>query len=144
MTCKSISLVALLAAFHLSASAQEMNEEVKFCPHWYLQAQGGASYTRGEISFDKLVSPAAQVAVGYRFDKVLGLRLHGGVTEGKGGMVSPDAKYSFYSADASLDLHADLSALVCGYNPKQVFNVGAFAGGGANIVWIGVAKSRTT
>lgn len=136
MTVKKFSLLALLAAFQVSASAQEVNEEVvKFHPHWYLQVQGGASYTRGETSFGDLLSPAGQVAVGYRFDKVLGVRLHGEITEGKGGMVSPDAKYSFYSAGAGLDLHADLSTLVCGYNPKRVFNVGAFIGGGANIAW---------
>lgn len=136
MTIKKFSLLALLAAFQFSASAQEANEEVvNFHPHWYLQVQGGASYTRGETSFGDLVSPAGQVAVGYRFDKVLGVRLHGEITEGKGGMVSPDAKYSFYSAGAGLDLHADLSTLVCGYNPKRVFNVGAFLGGGANIAW---------
>lgn len=136
MTFKKFSLIALLAALQVPAWAQETNKEVvTFKPHWYLQAQAGVSHTRGEISFGDLLAPSAQVAVGYKFDKVLGVRLHGDITQGKGGMVSPDAKYSFNSAGAGLDLHADLSALVCGYNPNRVFNVGAFLGGGANIAW---------
>ena len=136
MTIKKFSLIALLAAFQMSASAQEAKEEVvMFKPHWYLQAQAGVSHTRGEICFGDLLSPSAQVAVGYKFNKVLSVRLHGDITQGKGGMVTPDAKYSFNSAGAGLDLHADLSALLCGYNPNRVFNVGAFLGGGANIAW---------
>ena len=63
-------VLALLAAFTFTAKAQD------FTPYPYVQLQGGASYDFAEAApFAKLVSPAAQVAVGYRFDDFWGARL---------------------------------------------------------------------
>ena len=60
----------------VSASAQQQDEPYyDFNPHWYVQVQPGVQYTLGELSFGDLLSPNAQIAVGYQFDEVLGARL---------------------------------------------------------------------
>ena len=66
---KMTFVLALLAAFTFSAKAQE------FTPYPFIQLQGGASYDFAEADFAKLISPAAQVAFGYRFDDIWGARL---------------------------------------------------------------------
>lgn len=64
-----------LALFPAIASAQtrEIKEEGKtvFKPHAYLQLQGGAAHTLGEVSFTDLISPAAAINLGYKFTPVL-------------------------------------------------------------------------
>ena len=80
---KMFLLAALMLAAFTTASAQE--EKVEFQPHWYLQLQGGAAHTLGEAKFMDLVNPAAQVAIGYPFNPVLGLRLQGSGYQSKGG-----------------------------------------------------------
>ena len=66
---KVILALALLAAFSFSAAAQE------FTPYPYVQLQGGVSYDFGDASFPKLLSPAAQIAVGYQFVDCWSVRL---------------------------------------------------------------------
>ena len=58
-----------------AASAQEAKTVNVFNPHWYGQVQIGGQYTLGEIGFGKLLSPNAQLGVGYNFNKVVGARL---------------------------------------------------------------------
>ncbi len=41
-----------------------MSEKYEFRRHWFLQAQGGAGYTLGEISFGDLLSPSAALSLG--------------------------------------------------------------------------------
>lgn len=123
----------------ISASAQvEQKTEYVFQPHWYIQAQGGAQYTLGEVSFPNLISPNAQVAVGYNFNKVLGARLAVNAWQSKAGSnMYAVSKYHWkwnYVAP-SLDVTANLSNLLCNYNPKRLVNVGIFAGLGANVAF---------
>ena len=82
-------LAAMLFAAFTTASAQEDQVIEEFQPHWFLQLQGGGAYTLGEAKFKDLLSPAAQIAVGYQFNPVLGLRLQGSGWESKGGWVQP-------------------------------------------------------
>lgn len=120
-----------------SAFAQEKTEEYVFQPHWYVQAQGGVQHTLGEIDFSDLLSPNAQVAVGYNFNKVLGARLAVGAWQSKAGSKMFVRKYdwSWKYVAPSVDLTANLSNLFCGYNPKRLVNVGIFAGIGANLAF---------
>ena len=77
---KKLMLMAALAfAAFTTASAQQQEPEVitEFKPHLFLQLQGGAAHTLGEAKFKDLISPAAQIALGYQFNPVLGLRLQG-------------------------------------------------------------------
>ena len=128
---KMFLLAAMMLAAFTTASAQE--EKVEFQPHWYLQLQGGAAHTLGEAKFKDLISPAAQIAVGYQFNPVLGLRLQGSGWESKGGWVTPETTYKWNYASAGLDLKVSLTNLIFGWNPKRFFNLGIFGGGAANI-----------
>lgn len=136
----------ILLACGLSAAAQESVEyENVFEPHWYVGIQVGGQYTLGETSFGDLLSPNAQLSVGYRFNPVLGLRLGVNAWQSKGGLkgnyVSGSSTSSFeynwkykYVAP-NIDVVANISNLICGYNPDRLVNVSAFAGIGLNIAF---------
>ena len=74
MKLNKVILSGVVALSCVSASAQEADKTVNvFTPHWYAQAQIGGQYTLGEIGFGKLLSPNAQVGIGYNFNKVVPL-----------------------------------------------------------------------
>jgi outer membrane protein OmpA-like peptidoglycan-associated protein len=138
MKIKKSILTCMLMLGFVSASAQETNpqDDFVFNPHWYLQVQGGAQYTLGEVSFSDLLSPNAQVTLGYNFDEVFGARLAVNAWQSKGGSdYDKDGKYSWkwkYVAP-TVDLTVNLSNLFCGFNAQRFFNFSVFAGLGANI-----------
>jgi outer membrane protein OmpA-like peptidoglycan-associated protein len=137
MKIKAALLSGLFAIGCLTASAQEQptTTENVFNPHWYVQGQIGAQYTLGEVSFSELVSPNAQIGVGYNFTSVFGLRLALNSWHSRAGWELGDTKYKWrwnYIAPA-VTAHFNLSNLIAGYNPNRLVNVGVFAGIGANI-----------
>ena len=144
---KKIIMSLLLFLGVLSASAQAEQKgttEYVFQPHWYIMLQGGGQYTLGEGSFSDLFSPNAQVALGWNFSKVVGLRLSVNAWESRGiiklddsDMTPPqtfEGKWKWNYVAPSLEFTFNLSNLVCkNFNPKRLLNVYAFVGGGANI-----------
>lgn len=134
-------LFTLLAALSLSLGVQAQEaggqrrlvepEQVSFRPHWYLTLQGGAAYDAGEAGFSKLLSPAAQVSLGYRFAKPFALRLATAGWRARGSYVYPAVEYKWKFVRPSLDFVADLSTLLAGWNPRRAFNAYALIGGGA-------------
>jgi outer membrane protein OmpA-like peptidoglycan-associated protein len=136
MKLKNVLLSGLFAAGCLTASAQEASKtEYVFNPHWYVQGQIGGQYTLGERSFGKLVSPNAQIGVGYNFNSVFGLRVAVNAWQSKGGWNLAGNSYSWkynYVAPA-LTGHVDLTNLIGGFKSTRVVSVGIFAGIGANI-----------
>lgn len=139
MKIKNLLLTALMALGCISATAQEQEPKVEytFQPHWYVQVQGGAQYTLGEIGFSDLLSPTAQIGVGYNFNKVLGARLAINAWQSKAGsqMFDKEYKWDWKYVAPTVDLTANLSNLFCGFNPNRVVNVGIFGGVGANIAF---------
>ena len=122
----------------VTASAQEGDKTVNvFNPHWYVQAQIGGQYTLGEISFGKLLSPNAQLGVGYNFNKVVGARLSVNAWQSKAGQefAGETYKWKWNYVAPMVDATFNLTNLFCGYNPNRLINVGVFAGIGANIAW---------
>ena len=97
MKIKRILFAALLAAGCFNASAQTTQTVDAFNHHWYLQAQGGAQYTLGEVDFGDLLSPNVQVGVGYLFNPVLGVRLSVNGWQSKGG-----TDYTYSAPDYAL------------------------------------------
>jgi hypothetical protein len=88
----------------------------------------------GERDFSDLISPNAQVTVGYNFNPIVGARLSVNAWQSKAGSTIENVEYAWkwkYVAP-SLDVTVNLSNLVCGYNAYRVFNLGIFAGVGAN------------
>lgn len=138
---KKLMLMAAFAfAAFSTASAQEQEPTVitEFQPHWFLQLQAGAAHTLGEAKFMDLISPTAQLAVGYQFNPVLGLRLQGSGWESKGGWTNVpstafDNVYKWNYVSAGLDLKVSLTNLIGGWKPKRLLNMNLILGGAANI-----------
>ena len=139
MKIKKIFMSCLLLAGVLSASAQEEYPKTVYDhnPYWYIQLQGGAQYTLGEIDFSDLISPNVQVAIGRQFSPVFGARLAVNAWQSKAGIEAGNTTYKWnwkYVAPG-IDLTFNLSNLFCGFNPNRIFNFSVFAGAGANIGW---------
>ncbi len=126
---KKVSLVlALLAAFSFSAAAQE------FTPYPYIQLQGGASYDFSEAGdFAKLLSPAAQFAIGYRFDELWGARLAVNGWNAKHASQDTQTLYGFKFVQPNLDLTLDWSSALFGWRADRPVTVYSFVGAGAAI-----------
>lgn len=139
MKIKKIFMSCLLLAGVLSASAQEQYPKTVYDhnPYWYIQLQGGAQYTLGEIDFSDLLSPNVQVAIGRQFSPVFGARLAVNAWQSKAGIEAGNTTYKWnwkYVAPG-IDLTFNLSNLFCGFNPNRIFNFSVFGGLGANIGW---------
>lgn len=135
MNIKKTLFAALVAMTGLTANAQEEIEYV-FQPHWYIQGQVGGQYTLGEVDFSELLSPTAQVGLGYQFSKVTGLRLSVNAWQSKGGSelgLPKTYTWKWNYVAPKLAATFNLSNLFAGYNPTRKWNVSAFAGLGANI-----------
>ena len=139
MNIKKSIFAALLASVSLGAFAQgdEVKYEYVFQPHWYIQGQIGGQYTLGEIGFGKLLSPNAQVALGYNFHKVVGARLAVNAWQSRGGseIDGQTFKWKYNYVAPAIDVTFNLSNLIAGVNPKRLVDVTAFVGGGVNIAW---------
>ena len=138
MKFKSILLSGLLAMGCTAASAQEAKTVNVFNPHWYGQVQIGGQYTLGEIGFGKLLSPNAQLGVGYNFNKVVGARLSVNAWQSKAGwnVAGMDQqKWKWNYIAPMVDATFNLTNLFCEYNPNRLVEVGVFGGIGANIAW---------
>ena len=139
MKIKKIFMSCLLLAGVLSASAQEQYPKTVYDhnPYWYVQLQGGAQYTLGEIDFSDLISPNVQVALGRQFSPVFGARLAVNAWQSKAGIEGPvsTVKWKWMYVAPGIDLTFNLSNLFCGFNPNRIFNFSVFGGLGANIGW---------
>jgi outer membrane protein OmpA-like peptidoglycan-associated protein len=132
----------------LSAQAQAQQQgttEYDFNPHWYVQLQPlGMQHTLGELDFAKLNNYNIQAAVGYNFNKVLGARLSVNGWTSKAGIevnqadlrgVNFKKNWKWRYIAPSIELTANLSNALLGYNPTRLFSLSAFIGVGANIAW---------
>ena len=141
-----MSLLLFLGVLSASAQAEQKGTtEYVFQPHWYITLQGGGQYTLGEGKFSDLLSPTAQIGVGYNFSKVIGLRLAVNAWQSKGVIklddndITPgleyEGKWKWNYVAPSLEFTFNLSNIICKYNPKRLLNVYALIGGGANIAF---------
>jgi len=138
MKLNKVLLSGVVALSCVSASAQEADKTVNvFTPHWYAQAQIGGQYTLGEIGFGKLLSPNAQIGVGYNFNQVVGARLSFNAWQSKAGqnVQGTTYKWKWNYVAPMVDATFNLSNLFSGFNPDRVVDFGVFAGIGANIAW---------
>lgn len=138
MNIKKTLFTALLACGCFVASAQEeVKTEYTFQPHWYIQGQIGAQYTLGEIDFGKLLSPTAQLGLGYEFNKNWGTRLTVNAWQSKGGseIFGNTYKWKYNYIAPVVDVTFNLSNAIAGYNPNRKVDVSLFAGIGANFAF---------
>ena len=129
-----ISMLTLALALTGSAPAQAQ-QQTEFKPHWYVQPQAGMSWTTGEASFGKLLSPAAQLSVGRQFSPLFGLRLGASGWQGRNWQVTPAEEYKWKHVQASLDATLSLSNAFGGYDADRRWNAYAFLGGGLNVAF---------
>lgn len=144
MNIKKALFAALFATTALGASAEIVETRTakdttvyEQLPHWYVDAKIGGQYTLGEVNFGELISPNAQVAVGYNFNKVFGARLAVNLWQGRGGsdVAGELYKWKFNYIAPTIDITANLSNLIAGVNPKRLVDISAFLGGGINIAF---------
>ena len=138
MKFKKIFMSCLLLAGVISASAQEQYPKTVYDhnPYWYVQLQGGAQYTLGEINFKDLISPNVQVSLGRQFTPVFGARLSVNAWESRAGIDEGiGTKWKWKYVAPGIDATFNLSNLFCGFNPNRIFNFSVFGGLGANIGW---------
>ncbi len=143
MKLKKILLSGLMVLGTLNAVAQPQAKTAEvFTPHWYVQVQPlGMQYTLGEVAFKDLIHYNVQLAGGYRFNPVFGVRLAVNGWKSKAGLdVSNNpngyrTKWGWNYVAPTVDLTVDLTNWVLGYKHDRLFNLGFFAGLGANIAW---------
>lgn len=124
-----LSMAAIAAKAQPVASSSANTPPSSF---WWMEVQAGASYTSGEGSFFKMVSPAAVVSAGYRFSRPIGLRLVVGGYEGKGYVMRTGEYYRYHFVRPALDFM---------WHPfPKVNNLYFFAGAG---VTVGVSNGAT-
>jgi OOP family OmpA-OmpF porin len=134
MELKKWLMMGVFALSFVSMSAQEPAKEV-FKPHAYLQLQGGGAYTLGETSFDKLLSPAAQLGIGYQFCPVFSTRLAFSGWKSRGAAMGPDATFHTYSYSyvaGNVDFVFNMVNLIWGYKPHRAVDFSLFLGGGGS------------
>ena len=145
MKMKKVIFVAVLALVGMNAMAQRQEKVVDrvdqrtvqeldhvdvntlFKPYWYLDLQGGAQWTIGEAKFADLLSPNVQLGLGYQFSKVVGARLAFNGWQSKGGFDNREImNFKWKYIAGGIDL-------IAGWNPKRLFNLSLFVGGGVNM-----------
>lgn len=131
MKLKTLFVSAIAALFTLGASAQSATTEVKpDMSYWFLGVQGGIGATRGEGNFKELVSPAAAIYAGYRFNPYFALRLNGSGWTGKGYLPTIGEGYKYNYGQLGLDGMLDLTTCFGGVNPNRIVSVWALGGVG--------------
>ena len=122
---KKVTLaLALFAAISFSAAAQE------FTPEPYIQLQGGVAYDFGQADFLKLLSPAAQIAVGYQFDECWSFRVAVNGWQAKHTSLNTETLYGYKFIQPNLDLVLDWGAGLFGWRPDRPATIYTFVGAG--------------
>ncbi len=137
MNVKKLILASAISLGTLTGFAQEAGEviEYDFNPTAYLQLQVGGQETVGELSFGDLLSPNAQIAVGYQWNPLFGARLAVNAWQSKAGMDfnSTEYKWKWNYVAPMIDFTFNLTNAFGGYNPTRLVDVNLIAGVGANI-----------
>lgn len=123
-------LTLMLAATALSLMSARAQEA--FNPGPYLQLQGGVAYDYGEALPCKLLSPTAQLGLGYQFTPAFSTRLILTGWQGKNYSVS-ESLYKYQFVQPGLDFKFDLGNLFNGWSPTRVVNPFWFFGGGVAV-----------
>jgi outer membrane protein OmpA-like peptidoglycan-associated protein len=138
-------IIALFLLTGLTALAQEQQanfgrrliepSKKVFLPHWYAGVQAGGAYDIGEAKFSDLLSPAAQLSVGYQFIPALSARLSLSGLWARNKYAFPEAKYKWNFIQPALELKADVASIIWGWNPDRIVSPYLFAGVGAAYEW---------
>ena len=106
-----------------------------FVPHWTVSAHGGLAADVGEADFGQLLSPAVQLAVGYQFSEVFGLRGTLGGLWARNRYAYPAAQYQWHFLQPTLEAEVNLTPLFLGSDPERRTRAYARLGAGAAYSW---------
>ncbi len=136
MKLHKILLTASILFGGLFASAQEEVTEYDFNPHFFGQAQIGGQETLGEGAFGKLLSPNAQLAVGYQFNPYIGMRVAVNAWQSRGVFkYEGTKKWKFNYVAPTVDVLFNMTNILGGYNPTRLVDVNLYGGIGFNSAW---------
>lgn len=138
MKLNKIIAAAALILSGFSTQAQETVTEYNYIPNWYIQGQFGAQETLGEAKFSELLSPNAQVGVGYNFCPYIGTRLSLNAWQSKaasdihGILVDHEYRWKWNYVAPSLDVMFNMTNVLGGFNPNRLVDVYVYGGVGMN------------
>lgn len=139
MNFKKIILASAISLGTLTGFAQEAAEviEYDFNPTAYLQLQVGGQETVGELDFGDLLSPNAQIAVGYQWNPLFGARLAVNGWQSRAGQRfnGNEYKWKWNYVAPMVDLTFNLTNAFGGYDPTRIFDVNLIGGVGCNIAF---------
>ncbi|MDR1881357.1 MAG: OmpA family protein [Prevotella sp.] len=132
---KVILIVAAIAISAMPSLAQtKAFVPSKFGDNWFIQLQGGASYTVGEYykeaSLPDVSSPHVAISLGKYLSPTAGLRLQAGGWESKNyyKSVNNDGAYKINYLQVNADGLLNLTNLFLPYRKNRVFNLVGIAG----------------
>lgn len=146
----SVLMLSMMALGMVSAQTETVTVEnadgskdittYSFNPHWFIQLQGGAQETLGETKFMDLVSPTAQIELGYQFSPVWALRLGVNAWQSKGGWGEkyqaafnlPKKTYKWNYVAPAVDVKFNIINAIAGWKKDRVFSMNLIAGAGVN------------
>ena len=103
-----------------------------FVPHWYIQAHVGMAFDVGEGIFSHLISPGAQLAVGYKFNELFGVRASLSGLWARNRYAYPETTYKWNFLQPAIEGDVNLTTLFAGKDrmAERDFNAYAFLGFG--------------
>lgn len=113
-----------------------------FSPEWNVRILGGGAFSLGEADFADLLSPSAQVSVGYRFSRLLGARVAFNGWQARNRYNYPRLDYSWNYVRSSAEIVLDVTSLLAGWRQDRVVSLSMFAGGGAAVGFRNIEAAR--
>lgn len=134
---KSLALAFVgLGALTMSAQqGQDSDIEYVYNPNWYVLGQFGGQYTLGEPSFGKLISPTAQIGVGYNFNQLVGARFTLNAWQSKAGIdfQGTETRWKWNYIAPMVDVTFNVTNVLFGFDPNRLVDINLIAGFGVNI-----------
>lgn len=129
-----LTMAAVAITVAPALAQQKAFVPTKFGDNWFIQLQGGASYTVSEnykdASFSDIVSPHAAISLGKYFAPAMGARLQVGGWQSKNYFKTDktDGTYNINYIQVNADGLLNLTNLFLPYKEDRVFNLIGIAG----------------
>ena len=96
----------------------------------------------GEADFADLLSPSAQVSVGYRFSRLLGARVAFNGWQARNRYNYPRFDYTWNYVRSSAEIVLDVTSVLAGWREGRLVSVNLFAGGGTAVGFRNIEANR--
>lgn len=113
-----------------------------FSPEWNVRILGGGAFSLGEADFADLLSPSAQVSVGYRFSRLLGARVAFNGWQARNRYNYPRFDYTWNYVRSSAEFVLDVTSVLAGWREGRLVSVNLFAGGGTAVGFRNIEANR--